>query len=247
MERRITANAQLAAIPGLNRQYPKTKHRVSCPGNDKTMSYDTEKHISMLGEHIGTANKQLGVPVFSFNYKNNKTVLYQDGNNPVACEIHNGRIVSINTVQDRREHPRVKPLWDSYVYLKYAGGGINAEILDISIKGIAIKVARLPPGIHEGSQVTVCAALRPKVSQKVFTVLSGEIYAMSPEKHRMVVMLNGSASEESIKNLSDYIESQLALTSVLAALDNTIWPEPMAETVTRPQECSLCPRLAECR
>lgn len=180
------------------------------PIND---SVQENLNLSLLGMLSTEVISMLGVPKGRYDYRGREVLMFGEEPYFVSVEVKNGYVVSVNTHQERRSNTRIKPYQTERAILRHSGKEHEAEIIDLSVKGIAMKVTKgtLPA---KGATVSFCASLKTRPFTIICITLVGRVHRVVEEKDKIVILFSTSFETHSHKALVDYINSHQALSAI---------------------------------
>jgi hypothetical protein len=194
------------------------------PINSSNQDIQGNEYRFLLGKPIAEAISILDEPFGSYPYRGREVFMFSGTSGVVNIEVKNGYVVSVNASKERRGDVRVKPDRKQKAVLRYSGKHRVAEIIDLSVKGVSMKVAdgTLPV---IGAAVTFCTGLRTLRLTQVYISLSGKVYRVEESSGKIVILFSSPFETHSHKVLTDYISSRQAL-----AILRPVVPQPSYAT-----------------
>ncbi len=187
----------------------------------KNISQKEYSLVGLLGLPLKEALNILGEPSHTYSFKDREVVSFPRGIvDSIFCEVANGHIISINSQKERRNAARISPHFPTKAFLRFNDHNITSDVIDISVKGVALKIPDGNPP-REGQQVKLCTSILTYTRQKTYLSLFGYVHRTDPDNQSIVVLFSEKFSTHSHKLLRDYVNSQQALNSICDKIDTT--------------------------
>ena len=170
-------------------------------------------YIYMLGLTQAKLSTILGEPFGRYYLHGREILMFSWDSGTLTCELEDGFTVRINSHEERRTAARVTPQHEKSAFLRHGSCRHKARIVDLSVKSVCLTVSDgcLP---QKGELVTFCTGLQTRISTLVYVNLAGYVHSVKDSERKVVILLHTPYETHSYRALVDYVNIQIALTSI---------------------------------
>lgn len=206
----------------------------------------SDRYMYLLGLSMTALVSLMGEPTARHYYKDNEIWLYyQPGDrSPVSCTFDNeGRIIRVEDIEERRGHPRIRPVRTKHIYIRTGKQAIDGHVIDMSESGLSIKIITAGPWPSAGTAVKFCTSLRTRRHVREWVTLYGVIHRIDADDNRMIIIVTMPVATHSYNVYRNYINATLArehISKLTHATFPNASPEAPEATIIKTDACATC-------